>query len=153
MSYRRFAALPVVAASLFVVGPVAAKDIAVQMKNSGGAGIMVFEPSFIRAAPGDTIRFLPTDAGHNAEIIPGMIPAGVEPSAGEIGKEFDLKVTKRGLYGIRCKPHFSLGMVALVKVGPGAAPNAAAAAAVALPTMAARRMTPMLAAAQAPGNP
>jgi hypothetical protein len=39
-------------------------------------------------------------------------------------------------------------MVALVKAGKGAAPNAAAAAAVKLPPLAQKRMAPMLASAK-----
>jgi hypothetical protein len=45
-------------------------------------------------------------------------------------------------------PHFAMGMVALVKAGKGPAPNAAAAAAVSLPPLAAKRMAPLLAAAR-----
>lgn len=34
-------------------------------------GRMVFKPNFVMAEPGDTITFVPTDKGHNAEIIKG----------------------------------------------------------------------------------
>lgn len=121
-----------------------AKDIVVQMKNAGTGASMVFEPDFVQAAIGDTIHFMPTDPGHNAETIEGMLPFGVQPSAGEINKEFDLTVTSAGLYGIKCKPHFSHGMVALIKVGDGPSPNATDAAAVKLPPFAAKRMSQLL---------
>lgn len=127
--------------------PAAAKDIKVQMKNQGAAGMMVFEPSFVSANVGDTVHFVPTDSGHNAEPITGMLPAGVTEPAGAMGKEYVLTISQPGLYGIKCKPHYSMGMVALVKAGKGAAPNAAAATAVKLPPLAAKRMTPMLAQA------
>jgi pseudoazurin len=133
--------------ALFAV-PAAAKDINVQMKNSGAAGIMVFEPSYVSANVGDTVHFLPTDSGHNAEPITGMLPDGVSEPAGAMGKEYVLTLSKPGLYGIKCKPHYSMGMVALVKAGKGAAPNAAAAAAVKLPPLATKRMAPMLASAK-----
>ena len=45
-------------------------------------------------------------------------------------------------------PHYTMGMVALIKAGKGPAPNAAAAAAVTLPPLAAKRMAPMLAGAR-----
>lgn len=130
------------------VSPASAKDIVVQMKNKGADGIMVFEPAFVQAAPGDKIHFVPADPGHNAELIPGMSPKGVSPSAGAMNQEFVLVVAKAGLYGIKCKPHFSMGMVALVKVGKGASSNAVTAAAVVLPPLAKKRMVPLLAAAR-----
>jgi pseudoazurin len=128
--------------------PASAKDIVVQMKNQGAAGMMVFEPAYVQAKIGDTVHFVPTDSGHNAEPIPGMLPDGVTEPAGAMGKEYVLTLSKPGLYGIRCKPHYSMGMIALVKVGKGASPNAAAAAAVKMPPLAAKRMNPMLAQAK-----
>lgn len=128
--------------------PAAAKDHVVHMKNSGAAGPMVFEPAFVKANPGDKIRFLPSDPSHNAETIPNMLPAGVAPSAGQMNKEFVLTVTKPGLYGIKCKPHYTMGMVALVQVGKGPSENIAAAKAAKLPPLAQKRMTAMLAQAK-----
>ncbi|MFW2852666.1 pseudoazurin [Sphingomonas sp. TX0543] len=132
------------ALAAIVATPAAAKDVIVHMKNTGAAGAMVFEPAFVIAAPGDTVRFLPSDPSHNAETIPTMLPAGVAPTKGEINKEFVLKVTTPGIYGIKCQPHFPMGMVALVQVGNGPSANLAAAKAVKLPPFAAKRMTPLL---------
>ena len=134
--------------SAIVAAPAAAKDIVVQMKNKGTDGLMVFEPSFVQAAKGDKIHFVPTDKGHNAEMIPGMFPDGVTKSGGAMNQEYVLTATKPGLYGIKCLPHFGMGMVALVKVGTGPAPNAAAAAAASMPPLARKRMDPLLAAAK-----
>ncbi len=128
--------------------PAFAKEIVVKMKNQGAAGAMVFEPAFVKAMPGDTVRFLPSDPSHNAETIPTMLPAGVAPVKGGMNKEFVLPVKTPGLYGIKCMPHYSMGMVALVQVGNGPSPNLAAARAVKLPPFAAKRMTPMLAQAK-----
>lgn len=136
------------AAGLVAACPATAKDIQVQMKNQGAAGMMVFEPAYITADVGDVVHFVPTDMSHNAEPIPGMLPDGVTAPAGQMNKEYVLTVSKPGLYGIRCKPHYSMGMIALVKAGKGASPNAAAAAAVKLPPLAAKRMMPMLSEAK-----
>ena len=136
-----------IAAALPAV-PAAARDITVHMKNQGAAGAMVFEPAFIKAQPGDTIHFMPTDPSHNAETIPTMLPAGVAPTKGAMNKEFTLQVKTPGLYGVKCLPHYSMGMVALVQVGNGPSANLAAAKAVKLPPFAAKRMTPMLAQAK-----
>ncbi len=136
------------AALALLAPPAAAKDIIVRMKNQGAAGIMVFEPAFVSAAVGDTVHFVPTDLGHNAAPITGMIPDGVDAPLGLLNKEYVLPLTKPGLYGIKCAPHFSMGMVALVKAGSGPSPNAATAAAVKLPQLAAKRMAAMLAQAK-----
>ena len=125
--------------------PAAAKEIVVHMKNQGADGAMVFEPSYVKAAPGDTIRFQPTDASHNAETMANMLPAGAAAMKGGMNKEAVLTVSKPGLYGIKCMPHYSMGMVALVQVGKVAPADLAAAKAVKLPPFAAKRMTAALA--------
>ena len=133
---------------LAVAGAADAATIDVQMRNQGEGGAMVFSPAFVRARLGDVIHFVPTDPGHNAETIPGMLPSGAVPVAGTVGRSVDLPLTKAGLYGIECKPHLGLGMVALIKAGDGPAPNATVAASVKLPPLATRRMAPLLAAAR-----
>jgi pseudoazurin len=131
-----------------MAAPASAKDIVVKMKNQGAGGLMVFEPAFVSAAVGDKVHFVPTDMGHNAGPIAGMVPEGTDMTPGAMNKEYVLTVAKPGLYGIKCMPHFTMGMVALVKAGRGPAPNAAAAAEAPLPPLAAKRMAPLLAAAR-----
>ena len=94
-----------------------AETIEVQMLNKGEAGAMVFEPAFVKAEPGDVIKFVPTDKGHNAENIDGMLPGGVEAFKSGMNKEFELTVDAEGLYGVKCTPHYAMGMVALIQVG------------------------------------
>jgi pseudoazurin len=131
--------------SLALAAPAAAKEYVVQMKNSGAGGSMVFEPDFVKAAPGDTVRFVPTNPSHNAETMANMLPAGATPVKGALNKEVVLTVSKPGLYGIKCMPHYSMGMVALVQVGKPTPADVAAAKAVKLPPLAAKRMTAALA--------
>jgi cytochrome c len=95
----------------------AAAEIKIKMLGKGSKEAMVFEPAFVEVEPGDTITFLPIDKGHNAETIKGMIPAGAEKFKSKIDEEFSVTLTEPGVYGIRCKPHFGLGMVALIVVG------------------------------------
>ncbi|WP_176594797.1 pseudoazurin [Sphingobium sp. EM0848] len=137
----------VAAAVLLTLVPLSgqAKDIVVHMKNQGADGAMVFEPSFVKAAVGDTIRFQPTNPSHNAETMPNMLPAGATPMKGAMNKEAVMTVTRPGLYGIKCMPHYSMGMVALVQVGKVTPAELAAAKAVKLPPFAAKRMTAALA--------
>ncbi len=131
------------AAGLMMAAPAAAKEIVVQMKNKGAGGVMVFEPAFVRAQVGDTVRFVPTDKSHNAETIPGMLPAGGPTFKGKINEAIAFKVTKPGVYGIKCQPHLSMGMVALVQAGAPA--NLPAAKTVKLPGLAKKRMDALLA--------
>ncbi|MDO7843915.1 pseudoazurin [Sphingomonas immobilis] len=126
----------------------APKTIIVEMKDMGPEGAMVFVPGFVKANPGDTVRFVPTSPAHNAETIATMLPAGVAPTKGGMNKAFDLVVTTPGVYGIKCLPHYSMGMVALVQVGNGPSANLAAAKAVKLPPFANKRMSAYLAKAQ-----
>lgn len=89
----------------------------VQMLNRGEAGNMVFEPAALSIEPGDTVRFLATDRGHNAETIEGMIPEAAEPFAGAINEEIEVTLTEAGFYAVECKPHFAMGMVMTIRVG------------------------------------
>ena len=44
----------------------AAAEIEVKMLNKGSdGGAMVFEPALVKIAPGDTVKFIATDKGHN----------------------------------------------------------------------------------------
>lgn len=89
---------------------------------------MVFHPLIQSIEAGDTVRFLPTDKGHNSESIEGMIPDGVEPWKSKINKEISVTLEKPGVYGYLCLPHASLGMVGLIIVkGDGVAHNLEAA--------------------------
>ena len=87
------------------------------MLNKGESGVMVFEPAFVQAEPGDTIRFIPTDKSHDAASIKGMIPEGAEPFTGKLNEELDVTLTVEGVYGVRCVPHYAMGMVMLIAVG------------------------------------
>ena len=126
-------ALFAAAAIVGFVTPAFAANFEVHMLNKGEAGTMVFEPALTRIAPGDTVTFIPTDKGHNAETIAGMLPAGAETFKGKIGQEVVVTFTVPGAYGVKCLPHFPMGMVALVVVGEGPPANLEALKAVTMP--------------------
>lgn len=106
------------AVSAAVGAPAAfAAEFEVKMLNKSADGMMVFEPSFLQIAPGDTVRFVPTDKSHNAESIEGMLPEGAEPFQGKMNEEITVTFEVPGVYGFRCKPHYGMGMVGLVIVG------------------------------------
>ena len=92
-------------------------EIEVKMLNKDSAGQkMVFEPSLIRANVGDTITFLPTDKGHMAASMKGMM-ADNGKFKGKTNKPVSYVVTAEGLYGVKCTPHMANGMVAVIAVG------------------------------------
>lgn len=117
--------------------PAAAADHEIRMLNKGAKGLMVFEPDLIYIAPGDTVTFVATNPGHDARSIAAMIPEGAEPFAGALGKTIRVTFEKAGVYGIECRPHYAMGMVAAVVVGE--ASNLDAAARAKHPKIAAKR--------------
>ena len=110
------------AAVLMLSGTAWAETVEVQMLNKGEVGTMVFEPSFVQIAPGDTVKFVATDKSHNAESIEGMIPEGAAEFKGKINEEIEVTLDVPGYYGVKCNPHFAMGMVMTIEVGDQDAP-------------------------------
>ena len=104
-------------AAFLIAGGAQAADHQIQMLNKGDKGAMVFQPDFIQATPGDTITFVPTDKSHDAASIKGMLPEGVEPFKGKMSEPLTITVNAEGVYGVKCEPHYGMGMVALIVVG------------------------------------
>jgi len=104
-------------AAMAFASPAAAKDHVVKMLNKGKAGMMVFEPSLVKVAPGDTVTFVAADKSHNVESIAGMLPAGAAPFKGKMSQNLTVKFAKPGFYGYKCMPHYGMGMVGVVVVG------------------------------------
>ena len=114
---KTFVAALVLGVAAAFAGQAGAAEIEVMMLNKGEKGTMVFEPDFVSAAPGDTIRFVPTDKGHNVETIKGMIPVGAEAFKSKFNETFEVTLATEGVYGVKCTPHYAMGMVALIEVG------------------------------------
>ena len=90
----------------------------VRMLNKGPDGqAMQFDPAFLKIEPGDSVKFVPTDKGHNLESILEMVPEGAETWKGKISKEITVNFEVEGIYGYKCQPHFPLGMVGIIQVG------------------------------------
>lgn len=102
----------------FAATAVTAAEHEIKIKNTNGKGkFMVFEPDFLKVAPGDTVKFTLVDKNHNAEAIKEVWPEGVEPLKGEMNADAEFVVEKPGYYGIKCHPHYTMGMVALIVAG------------------------------------
>lgn len=114
---NRTIAMIALAAAVAFTGTAYAAEHEVLMLNKGAKGAMVFEPDFVQAVPGDTIRFVPTDKSHNVESIKGMLPEGAAAFKGKINEEIVYEVTAEGVYGVKCTPHYGMGMVMLIAAG------------------------------------
>jgi pseudoazurin len=99
-------------------------EIEVKMLNKGSDGQkMVFEPALIVANVGDIVTFLPTNKGHMAASIKGMLPDGADKFKGKTNKPISYTISAEGLYGVRCTPHYANGMVAIIAVGSSLEPD------------------------------
>jgi len=114
---RKTMMLATVAVLMTMAGGAYAAEIEVKMLNKGAEGVMVFEPALVKITPGDTVKFIATDKGHNAETIKGMLPAEAAPFLGKNGENVAVTFDKPGVYGVKCLPHYWMGMVAIVVVG------------------------------------
>lgn len=97
-----------------------AKTIEVAMLNKSTENPrerMVYEPALIRANPGDTVKFVSVDKGHNVELMEGGVPDGVELVKSKASQDFELTVEAEGTYLVKCTPHYATGMVAIIAVG------------------------------------
>lgn len=115
---RKRTAMAAMAAGLVAMaGASRAAEHEIRMVGEGTGARMAFEPAFVHAAPGDTIRFVPVDDYHNAETIRAMFPPGAQAFKGGIGEDFSVTLTVEGVYPVICKSHYAVGMVALIVVG------------------------------------
>ncbi|WP_415926760.1 pseudoazurin [Devosia rhizosphaerae] len=147
-------AVALATAALMSTAPAWAADHEVLMLNKDSEGRpMQFEPAFLKIAPGDTVTFIATDKGHNAETILDMIPEGAETWKGKINEEITVTFDQEGFYAYKCQPHFGLGMVGLIQVGENPPQIDTAEIAKLPPPKAKERMAELIAlASEAGGN-
>ncbi|MBM6579833.1 pseudoazurin [Microvirga sp. BT689] len=114
---KKVIVLGALVAALGFVGAAAAAEVEVKMLNKGTEGVMVFEPALVKINPGDTVKFVAADKGHNVETVDGMLPEGGQKFVGKVNEELAITFDKAGVYGYKCKPHYGMGMVGMVVVG------------------------------------
>ena len=100
-----------------MTAPVAAETFEVKMLNRNATGPMVYEPEYLAIKPGDKVKFLATDPGHNAATMAEMLPADGKRFVGKINEQIEVAPTAEGIWGIKCSPHYTMGMVMLIQVG------------------------------------
>ena len=91
----------------------------VQMLNKSSDNpreTMVYEPAVLVIQPGDTVKFLSTAKGHNAQSAKGMAPEGAEKFKTRLNQDAEVTFDVPGVYGIQCLPHYAAGMVGLIVV-------------------------------------
>lgn len=103
-----------------------AADYEIKMLNSGSDGqIMVFSPDYLKVEKGDTVTFVGTDPGHNAESV--HVPAGAQGFNSNFAPSLKVTMDTEGVYVYKCLPHAAMAMAGVIQVG--AASNKAEAAA------------------------
>ncbi len=92
----------------------------VKMRNfdpEDRSNIMIYDPAVLRIEPGDTVKFISTDPGHNAVSHEDMIPEGAESFKTPLSKDAEVTFEAPGTYGYYCLPHRAAGMWGVVLVG------------------------------------
>ena len=78
---------------------------------------MVFRPQILQVNPGDTVKFVAADRGHNTQVDEDMMPDGGTMWESGIGEDVEVTIDVEGAYGYYCTPHRTVGMVGLILVG------------------------------------
>mgnify|MGYP001161152814 FL=1 len=107
----------IVLASFSFIFTISSKEILIDMLNKRDDGQrMVYSQDVVKISVGDTIKWLPTQPGHNVEFVAG--PEGMElPPKSIINREVIMKFDIPGIYLYVCSPHSIMGMIGIVVVG------------------------------------
>ena len=105
----------IICLSLLIASPAIASDVTVEMLNRDADGNrMVYSQEIVEIAVGSTVKWVPTDKGHNVEIIAS--PNDMKFKS-KNGKEASVTFETPGIYYYWCTPHKGMGMIGLVVVG------------------------------------
>ncbi|MDA7598932.1 plastocyanin/azurin family copper-binding protein [Alphaproteobacteria bacterium] len=105
----------VLAATLFMSVPAFAADMTIEMLNKDSDGNkMIYSEEIARVDVGDTITWVPTDKGHNVEMIASPNDMKLKSKN---SKEVQVTFEQPGIYYYWCTPHKGMGMIGLVVVG------------------------------------
>ena len=105
----------IICLSMLFSSPVIASNVTVEMLNNDANGNrMVYSQEVLEIAAGSTVKWVPTDKGHNVEIIAS--PNDMKFKS-KNGKEASVTFETPGVYYYWCTPHKGMGMIGLVVVG------------------------------------
>ena len=92
-----------------------AADVAIEMLNKDADGNkMVFSEEIVRIGIGDTVTWVPTNKGHNVEMVSS--PNNMKFKS-KNNKETSITFEQADIYYYWCTPHKGMGMIGLVLVG------------------------------------
>ena len=92
-----------------------AADVTIEMLNKDANGNkMVFSEEIVRIGIGDTVTWVPTNKGHNVEMVSS--PNNMKFKS-KNNKETSITFEQSGIYYYWCTPHKGMGMIGLVLVG------------------------------------
>lgn len=107
--------LVLAAALAAMAGGAFAAEHQVKMLTQGEGGSMVFEPAFLKAAKGDTVKFIGTDPSHNSSAV--AVPQGATAWKGKMGEDITVTLDQEGVYVYLCDPHKVMAMAGVIQVG------------------------------------
>ena len=100
---------------MFMSTPAFAADLTIEMLNKDAHGNkMVYSEEIASIEVADTVTWVPTDKGHNVEMISS--PNDLKFKS-KNNKEAKITFEVPGLYLYWCTPHKGMGMIGLVVVG------------------------------------
>jgi pseudoazurin len=88
-----------------------------EMLNKGSESATTLASALVRMAAGDSVHFIATDKGLKIDSIGGLIPQNAKSTNRKMSESMVVSFYKPGVYGIRCTPHYGMGMIAQVVVG------------------------------------
>ena len=105
----------IICLSLLISSPVIASEVIVEMLNKDANGNrMVYSQEIVEIASGSTVKWVPTDKGHNVEIIASPNEMKFKSKNGKVTS---ITFETSGIYYYWCTPHKGMGMIGLVVVG------------------------------------
>ena len=105
----------IICLSMLFSSPLIASEVTVEMLNKDANGNrMIYSQEILEIAAGSTVKWVPTDKGHNVEIIAS--PNDMKFKS-KNGKEASVTFETPGIYYYWCTPHKGMGMIGLVVVG------------------------------------
>ena len=93
----------------------AATTHTVKVLNVGADGPMVFEPGYLKVAPGDSVTFEHVDMQHDSASV--VLPEGAEGWSSGMSTPLTVTLDKEGVYIYKCTPHLIMAMVGVIQVG------------------------------------
>ena len=102
-------------AALLMSTPAFSADMKIEMLNKDAEGNrQVYSEEVARIDVGDTITWVPTNKGHNIEMVAS--PNNMKLRS-KNNKEVQITFEEPGIYYYWCTPHKGMGMIGLVVVG------------------------------------